>query len=106
MLTRLPPEALAHPESVVDLNRQMEDHLKRESPEVTWLANYAVLGPYDYLDSFEAPAVDTATKVALLVRSFGHANTETWSSRRGSALWMWPRASRANRSRQAIQERR
>jgi uncharacterized protein with GYD domain len=78
MLTRLSPEALTRPESVVDLNRQVEDRIKRECPGVKWLANYAVLGPCDYLDIFEAPDVDTATKVSLLVRSFGHATTETW----------------------------
>ncbi len=43
-----------------------------------WLANYAVFGPCDYLDVFEAPDADAATKVALIVRSFGHATTETW----------------------------
>jgi uncharacterized protein with GYD domain len=78
MLTRLSPEALTRPESVVDLNRQVEERIKQECPGVTWLANYAVLGPCDYLDIFEAPDVDTATKVSLLVRSFGHATTETW----------------------------
>jgi uncharacterized protein with GYD domain len=78
MLTRLSPEALARPESVVELNRQVEDRIKRECPGVRRLANYAVLGPYAYLDIFEAPDVDTATKVSLLVRSFGHATTETW----------------------------
>jgi uncharacterized protein with GYD domain len=78
MLTRLSPEALTRPESVVDLNRQVEDRIKRECPGVKWLANYAVLGPCDYLDIFEAPDVDTATKVSRLVRSFGHATTETW----------------------------
>lgn len=78
MLTRLSPEALARPESVVELNRQVADRIKQECPGVTWLANYAVLGPCDYLDIFEAPDIDSATKVALLVRSFGHASTETW----------------------------
>jgi hypothetical protein len=77
MLTRLSPEALARPESVVDLNWQVDDRMKRECPRVTWLENYAVLGPCDYLDLFEALDVDTATKVSLLVRSFGHATTET-----------------------------
>jgi len=28
--------------------------------------------------SFEAPDSETATKVSLLVRCFGHATTETW----------------------------
>lgn len=78
MLTRLSPDALTRPGAVGDLNRQVEDRIKRECPEVRWVANYAVLGPYDYLDVFEAPDPEMATKVALLVRSFGHATTETW----------------------------
>lgn len=78
MLTRLSPEALAHPKSVEELNRQVCDRIEQECPAVKWIANYAVLGPCDYLDVFEAPDIDTATKVSLLVRSFGHATTETW----------------------------
>ena len=78
MLTRLSPEAVAKPQSVTQLNKQVEGRIKKECPGVTWLANYAVLGPCDYLDIFEAPDVDTATKVSLIVRSFGHATTETW----------------------------
>ncbi len=78
MLTRLSPEAVARPERVVDLNQQVVDRIKKDCPAVKWLANYAVLGPTDYLDVFEAPDPETATKVALIVRSFGHATTETW----------------------------
>ena len=78
MLTKLSPEALTRPGTVVDLNQQVEDRIRRECPGVKWVGNYAVLGPCDYLDIFEAPDTETATKVALLVRSFGHATTETW----------------------------
>jgi uncharacterized protein with GYD domain len=78
MLTRLSPGALTRPESVAELNRKVESRIKQDCPGVKWLANYAVLGPCDYLDIFEAPDNDTATKVSLLVRSFGHATTETW----------------------------
>lgn len=78
MLTRLSTEAMNRPESVVELNRAVEDRIKQECPKVKWVANYAVLGPCDYLDIFEAPDSETATKVSLLVRSFGHATTENW----------------------------
>lgn len=78
MLTKLSPEALKEPGSVGPLNREVEDRIKQEVPEVQWRANYAVLGPYDYLDIFEAPDAEAATKVALVVRSFGNATTETW----------------------------
>ena len=78
MLTRLSPEALTRPTAVADLNRKVQQRVKRECRGVKWLANYAVLGPCDYLDIFESPDVETATKVALLIRTLGHATTETW----------------------------
>lgn len=78
MMTRLSPEALKKPQSVEELNKLVEERVKKECPDAQWLANYAVLGPCDYLDIFEAPDPETATKVSLLVRSLGHATTETW----------------------------
>ena len=78
MMTRLSPEALQNPEAVDTLNHAVEERIEKECPSVKWLANYAVLGPCDYIDIFEAPDSETATKVSLLVRSLGHATTETW----------------------------
>ena len=78
MLTRLSPQALTRPGAVMDLNKKVEERIRQECPGVKWIANYAVLGRCDYLDVFEAPDADSATKVALLIRSFGHATTETW----------------------------
>lgn len=78
MMTKLSPEALKQPDSVTGLNREVEKRIRKECPQVKWVANYALLGPYDYLDIFEAPDTEVATKVSLIVRSFGHASTETW----------------------------
>jgi len=78
MLTKLSPEALTRPGAVAELNKKVEERVRLECPGVKWIANYAVLGSCDYLDIFDAPDTDTATRVALLVRSFGHATTETW----------------------------
>jgi len=78
MLTKLSPEALNRPENMTELNKQVEDRIRRECPTVKWIGNYAILGACDYVDIFEAPDADAATKASLLVRSFGHATTETW----------------------------
>jgi Fe-Mn family superoxide dismutase len=51
------------------INQWINEH------EVGHLAECA---PILVMDVFEAPDSETATKVALLVRSFGHATTETW----------------------------
>jgi uncharacterized protein with GYD domain len=83
MLTRLSPEALTRAGAVADLNKKVEERIRQECPGVKWLANYAVLGPCDYLDVFEAPDPDTATRVALLVRSFGR-RLKPGSRRRGT----------------------
>jgi uncharacterized protein with GYD domain len=80
LLTRLAPEALSTPRALETLEREAMRRIRLECPGVEWLNNYAVLGPYDYLDVFSAPDVETAAKVATLIRIFGHAQTETWAA--------------------------
>lgn len=78
MLTKLTPETVRSPGDLRKLEKTVSERIRKECPEAKWVANYAILGPYDYLDLFEAPDTETAAKVALIVRSFGHATTETW----------------------------
>ncbi len=80
LLTRISPESMASPDKVKSLETSVKEKIRENCPEVKWLANYAVLGPYDYLDIFEAPDEKTAGKVSTVVRSFGHATTETWGA--------------------------
>jgi uncharacterized protein with GYD domain len=80
LLTKVSPESMRLPEKLKELEAQVKTAVKRHCPKVKWLVNYALLGPYDYLDIFEAPDDVTAGKVATIVRSFGHATTETWSA--------------------------
>jgi uncharacterized protein with GYD domain len=77
LLTRLTSEAIKDPRPFDELGQRVIDKLKAEFPEAKWISSYSVLGPYDHLDIFEAPDNDTATTVAVIVRSFGH---ETWAA--------------------------
>lgn len=78
MLTRLLPEAVSEPKYVEKLEKRVSEQVRKACPEVKWIGSYSVLGPYDYLDIFEAPNEESATKVALITRSFGRGTTETW----------------------------
>lgn len=81
MLTRLAHGSLTSPSSLEDLERKVMDRIRSEIPGVEWRLNLAVLGPYDYLDVFEAPDNDTALKVATVIRTTGHALTEVWPAK-------------------------
>jgi uncharacterized protein with GYD domain len=78
MLTRVAPEMARTPQMLETLEQQAMGHIRAECPDVKWVANYAILGPYDYVDIFTAPDVATATKVSTVIRSYGGAHTEVW----------------------------
>jgi len=80
MLTRLTPETVKTPGDLKRLEKAVSERVRRECPDVKWVANYAILGPYDYLDIFDAPDEAAAAQVVMAVRSFGHAQTETWTA--------------------------
>lgn len=80
LLTRLSPAAVMQPHALQRLESETMEQIRTHCPGIEWLNNYAVFGPYDYLDIFEAPDVETAAKVATLVRTFGAAQTELWSA--------------------------
>lgn len=78
MLTRLDESAARSPSALESLERSATAAVRERCPDVDWLASYALLGPYDYIDLLEAPDIAEATRVSMLIRTFGHARTEVW----------------------------
>jgi uncharacterized protein with GYD domain len=79
MLTQLSPVKQS-PTEMEALEKMVAEKIRTECPELSWIHNYAILGPWDYLDVFEAPSIDLAFRASTIVRSFGHAHTEIWAA--------------------------
>ena len=74
---------LRNPDLVEKRKEQGEKFLKlvREIvPNIKWIAHYAILGPYDFIDIFEVKNELEATKVSLLSRSAGASFAESWTA--------------------------
>jgi uncharacterized protein with GYD domain len=80
MLTRPSHQALRSPSSLETLSHAVMERVRADCRGVEWKAGYVVLGPADYLDIFTAPDIETATKVATIIRTFGHATTGVWGA--------------------------
>lgn len=53
---------------------------ERAATATAFGVGYAILRPCDYLDIFEAPDETIAAKVVMIIRSYGHGQTETWTA--------------------------
>ena len=56
------------------------EFVKEKVPGIKWIAHYAILGPYDFLDIFEAKDEVEAAKVSLLSRAAGAIFAESWTA--------------------------
>lgn len=54
------------------------DEIKAKCPEVKFLAHFAILGQWDFMDIYEAPDEETAAKVSLISRGYGAHEIQNW----------------------------
>ncbi len=78
LLTRLNPESLSTAEGRRKTGKQWLKKVKKLCPGVEWIAHYAVLGPFDFVDIYHASDDETAHKVSLISRSTGALSAESW----------------------------
>ena len=66
LLTKLSPDVTRHMKDRAQIGRSWMDQVKEKCPEVKFVAHYALLGQYDFLDIYEAPDEEVAAKVSMI----------------------------------------
>ena len=71
LLTKFSPEISKQMKDRARLGRKWLEQVKEKCPEVKFIEHYALLGPYDFLDIYDAPDEKTAAKVSMISLSNG-----------------------------------
>ncbi len=80
LMTKLAPEAVHDAEVRKAMGRAWLKKVKTKCPDVNWVAHYAILGPYDFMDIYDAPSIEEAHKVSLISRAEGAVSAESWQA--------------------------
>lgn len=59
------------------IGRTWMDQVREKCPEVKFLAHYALLGQYDFLDIYEAPDEEIAAKVSMISQANGALHAQS-----------------------------
>jgi uncharacterized protein with GYD domain len=77
LLTKLSPEVSMQMKDRSKIGHSWLDQVKEKCPEVKFIAHYAILGQYDFIDIYEAPGVETAAKVSMISQANGALHAES-----------------------------
>jgi uncharacterized protein with GYD domain len=79
-MTKLTPEVTKDIKHREKIGKKWLQKVSEKCPEVKWIAHYALLGPYDFMDIFEAPNEEIAAKVSIITLSSGALQAESWTA--------------------------
>lgn len=77
LLTKLGPDISKRIKDRAKLGRNWLEEVKAKCPDVKFISHYALLGPYDFLDIYEAPDDETAAKVSIISSANGASSAES-----------------------------
>jgi uncharacterized protein with GYD domain len=80
LMTTLSPEITRNMRNREEIGKQWKQRIANQVPAVKWIAHYALLGPHDFLDIYEAPNEEAAAKVSMISLSLGALRAESWTA--------------------------
>lgn len=78
LMSKLGPSTMADIQGRREQGQEWKEQIEKLCPGIRWIAHYALLGPYDFMDVYEAPDEETAFRVSLLSRAQGAVTAESW----------------------------
>lgn len=84
LMTKLTPEVSGDLKKREAIGKEWKKKVDELCPNVKWIGHYALLGPYDFMDIYEADSDETAAKVSLITRASGALSAETWPAMKWS----------------------
>jgi uncharacterized protein with GYD domain len=78
LMTKLSPEVTHDMKKRETVGKAWKARVKGKCKGVKFQTHFALLGPYDFMDIYEAPNEETAAKVAMITLSMGALKAETW----------------------------
>ena len=80
LMTKLSSELTTQMKDRAALGREWLDRVKEKCPEVKFVSHYALFGPHDFMDIYEAPNEETAAKVSMISLANGALTAESWTA--------------------------
>lgn len=80
LMTKFSVEFTSKMNERAEMGRNWLEQVKEKCPEVKFIAHYALLGEYDFMDIYEAPDEETAAKVSLISRANGAFQAQSWTA--------------------------
>lgn len=80
LMTKLGPDLAKDMKHRREIGREWRKRVRELCPNVKFIAHYALLGAYDFLDIFEAANEEEAAMVSLISRSGGAVSAESWTA--------------------------
>lgn len=79
LMSKLSRSELGDPRGRAEAGRDWKRRVEKLCPGLRWIAHYALLGQYDFMDIYESPDDrETPIKVSLLSRERGAVTAESW----------------------------
>lgn len=78
LMTKLSADLKTQMKDRASLGRAWIDRVREKCPEVKFLSHYALFGPYDFMDIYEAPDEEVAAKVSMISLANGAFSAESW----------------------------